>query len=120
MRPRAPVQNERTKELISNRKTSQTQQQRPESPTITLTSHSNKYKAHKLHRKYILFGSAKTSTVFDFQHKQEFYPQEITAKSILFCITKIVRKLTDANADVLCIFIRNCLVTFNCFDLVSV
>ena len=33
----------------------QTQQQRSESPTITLTWHSCKYKVHKLHLRYILW-----------------------------------------------------------------
>ena len=30
------------------------QQQRPESPTVTLTWHACKYKVHKLHQRYIL------------------------------------------------------------------
>ena len=30
----------------------QTQQQRPESPTVTLTWHARKYKGHKLHRRH--------------------------------------------------------------------
>ena len=32
----------------------QVQQQRPESPTVTLTWHTCKYKVHKLHQRYIL------------------------------------------------------------------
>ena len=32
----------------------QTQQQRPESPTATLTWNAGKYKVHKPHQKYIL------------------------------------------------------------------
>ena len=32
----------------------QTQQQRPELPTVTLIRHASKYKAHKLHQRYIL------------------------------------------------------------------
>ena len=32
----------------------QTQQQRPESPSVTLTWHASKYKVHKLHQEYIL------------------------------------------------------------------
>ena len=32
----------------------QVQQQRPESPTVTLTWHACKYKVHKLHQRYIL------------------------------------------------------------------
>ena len=31
----------------------QAQQQRPESPTVTLTWHACKYKVHKLHQTYI-------------------------------------------------------------------
>ena len=31
----------------------QTQQQRPESPTVTSTWHAIKYKVHKLHQRYI-------------------------------------------------------------------
>ena len=30
------------------------QQQRPESPTVTLTWHASKYKVHKLHQRYAL------------------------------------------------------------------
>ena len=30
------------------------QQQRPESPTVTLTWHACKYKVHKLHQRYML------------------------------------------------------------------
>ena len=33
----------------------QVQQQRPESPAVTLTRHACKYKVHKLHQRYILF-----------------------------------------------------------------
>ena len=33
----------------------QTQQQRPESPTVTLTWYVCKYKVHKLHQRYIRF-----------------------------------------------------------------
>ena len=32
----------------------QVQQQRPESPIVTLTWHACKYKVHKLHQRYIL------------------------------------------------------------------
>ena len=32
----------------------QVQQQRPKSPTVTLTWHACKYKVHKLHQRYIL------------------------------------------------------------------
>ena len=32
----------------------QAQQQRPESPTVTLAWHACKYKVHKLHQRYIL------------------------------------------------------------------
>ena len=32
----------------------QVQQQRPESPTVTLTWHACKYKVHKLHQRYSL------------------------------------------------------------------
>ena len=35
-------------------KRTQTQQQRPESPTVTLTWHGSKYKVHKLLQRYIL------------------------------------------------------------------
>ena len=35
-------------------KHTQTQQQRPESPTVTLTWHGSKYKVHKLLQRYIL------------------------------------------------------------------
>ena len=31
-----------------------TQQQRPESPTVTLTLHASQYKVHKIHQRYIL------------------------------------------------------------------
>ena len=47
---------QRTRELISTQKTPyRMQQQRPESPTVTLTWHASKYKVHKLHQGYILF-----------------------------------------------------------------
>ena len=32
----------------------QVQQQRPETPTVTLTWHASKYNVHKLHHRYIL------------------------------------------------------------------
>ena len=40
--------NQRSKDVT------QTQQQRPELPTVTLTWHASKHKVHKLHQKYIL------------------------------------------------------------------
>ena len=47
--------NQHTRELISVRNTSaaqvQLQQQRPESPTVTLTWHACKYKVHKHHQR---------------------------------------------------------------------
>ena len=81
-RPRALVQNQHTRELISARSTSHKHNnkdlcnspgmrvttryinstrvtaskphQRPESPTVTFTWHASKYKVHKLHQRYIL------------------------------------------------------------------
>ena len=53
-RPRVPVQNQQTRELIGTWKTSHKRQQRHESPTVTLTWHASKYKVHKLHQMYIL------------------------------------------------------------------
>ena len=47
---------QQTRELISTRKTShvtQTQQLRPESPTVTLTWNTSKYTAYKLQKRYI-------------------------------------------------------------------
>ena len=51
------MQNQHTRELISARKTdvTQTQQQRPELPAVTLTWHASKYKAHKLHQRYTAY-----------------------------------------------------------------
>ena len=43
--------NRHTRELIS---VTQTQQPRPESPTVTLTWHASKYEVHELHLRYIL------------------------------------------------------------------
>ena len=40
--------------LLSSLKTVVTQQERHESPTVTLTWHASKHKVHKLHQKYIL------------------------------------------------------------------
>ena len=40
--------NQRSKDVT------QTQEQRPESPTVTLTWHASKYKVHNLHQRYIL------------------------------------------------------------------
>ena len=56
-RPWVLMQNQQTRELISARKKNitQVQQQRPESPTVTFTWHSCKYKVHKLHQRYILW-----------------------------------------------------------------
>ena len=47
--------NQRTRELICARKTSQQrrQQQRPQYPTVTLTWHASKYKVHKLHQRIL-------------------------------------------------------------------
>ena len=42
--------NRRSKEVT------QVQQQRPESPTVTLTWYESKYKVRKLHQRYILKG----------------------------------------------------------------
>ena len=44
----------------------QVQQQRPESPTVTLTWHACKYKVHKLHHRYIIEHSGPRS-VSDFK-----------------------------------------------------
>ena len=41
--------NQRSKYVI------QVQQQRPESPTVTLTWHTCNYKVHRLHQRYILY-----------------------------------------------------------------
>ena len=52
MRPRALVKNQHTRALISRSKNvTQTQQQRPESPTVTRTWHASKYKVRKLHQR---------------------------------------------------------------------
>ena len=54
------VQNQQTKELIiiSAQKIFDiiAQQQRPESPMVTLMWHASKYKVHKLHQRYIIEG----------------------------------------------------------------
>ena len=52
-KPRVPVQNQPTRELIGTWKTSH-KQQRHESPTVTLTWYASKYKVHKLQQLYIL------------------------------------------------------------------
>ena len=50
------MQNQQTRELISAPKdVTQAQQQRPESPTVTLTWHASKHEVRKLHQRYILF-----------------------------------------------------------------
>ena len=55
-RPRALVQNQHTRELISAQKTSHKHDnKRPESPTVTLAWHACKCKVHKLHQRYILW-----------------------------------------------------------------
>ena len=48
-----------SRELISSQNITQEQQQRPESPTLTLTWHACKHKVHKLHQRsiFILFSS---------------------------------------------------------------
>ena len=51
--PRALVQNQHKRELISARDVTQTQQ-RPESPSVTITLHARTYKVHKRHQRYIL------------------------------------------------------------------
>ena len=43
------MQNQQTRELIIARKTSHKQQQRLESPTVTVTWHASKYKVHEQH-----------------------------------------------------------------------
>ena len=54
-RPRAFVQNQHKKEVNERAKDiTQTQQQRSESLTVTLTWHASKNKVHKLHQRYIL------------------------------------------------------------------
>ena len=52
-RPRALAQKQHTRELISTQKTSHIQEQRPQSPMVTLTWYACKYKVHKLHQRYI-------------------------------------------------------------------
>ena len=42
--------------LLRSKYRTQVQQQRPESPTVTLTWHACKYKVHKHHHRYILCG----------------------------------------------------------------
>jgi len=53
MRPRALMQNQHTRELVSAQNTQV--QQRPKSPTVTLTWHVCKYKVHKLHQRYTFY-----------------------------------------------------------------
>ena len=53
-RPSALVQNQQTqRQLAFKIPLTQVQQQRPESPTVTLTRHACKHKVHKLHQRYI-------------------------------------------------------------------
>ena len=47
------LKNQHTRDLISLKNVTQTQRQRPESPTVNLTWHASKYKVHKLHQRYI-------------------------------------------------------------------
>ena len=52
-RPRALVQNQQTwSQLAFKIPLTQAQQERPESPTVTLTRHACKRKGHKLHQRY--------------------------------------------------------------------
>ena len=57
MRPCALVKNQHTRELISTWKNSHKHSNKdpppPQSPTVTLTWHANRYKVHKLHQRYI-------------------------------------------------------------------
>ena len=50
------TENQQTRELISTQKMSH-KQQRPESPTVTLTWHASKYRVHKLLLRYIFWWS---------------------------------------------------------------
>ena len=48
------VRAESTHKGVNQRLTGIAQQQRPQSPTVTLTWHLHKYKVRKLHQRYIL------------------------------------------------------------------
>ena len=51
-----PLSNQQQKGVNQRSKdVTQTQQQRLESPTLTLTWHASKHKVHKLHERYILW-----------------------------------------------------------------
>ena len=50
------MQNQHTRELISAQKRSHKHNSKDQSCLQTLTWHSSKYKVHKLHQRYVLFG----------------------------------------------------------------
>ena len=82
---------QQTRRLISTWKTSNKQQQRLESPTLTLTWHASKYKVHNLHQRYVLknlcpqaaYTPSTSGTLSDtsvYRHKREpnFYSRPYT------------------------------------------
>ena len=61
--------------LVSIHKGVSTQQQRPESPTVTVTWHASKYKVHKLHQRYMLSVDS---------HNVYFLTDDVTVVELIF------------------------------------
>ena len=63
----------------------QTQQQRPESPTVTLTWHASKYRVHKLHHRYnpLLSTSAVSLILFQINCVEFAYTAVLACSNVI-------------------------------------
>ena len=82
MRPRAPVQNQHTRELINTWKSTST--------TKTRVAYSNSHKVHKLHQRYILLD---TYIVFTCMPGESYWRQ---LGSLLLCLCDVFLALMDS------------------------
>ena len=80
------------------------QQQRPESPTVTLTWYASKYKVHKLHQRHIP-GSFENAPPVEFMYlaftrmPNESYGRRI--RSLFLCLCDVFRTLINS---LVCLF----------------
>ena len=90
--------NQHTRELISVRNTSaaqvQLQQQRPESPTVTLTWRACKYKIHKLHQRYLLKQEEQHFNIKERKSLRHWMPQNIVPRGHLYHLWQKQKRLS--------------------------
>ena len=72
----------------------QTQQQRPESPTVTLTWHASKYKIHELHQRYIYLPLVEFMYLVFIWMPGESYRRPL--RSLLLCLYDVLQALINS------------------------